>query len=170
MIPTLTTDRLILRAPSLADFGPFAAHCASPRAVFEDGPLTRAAAWREFASAAGQWLLRGYGAFSIEDRKGGGYLGESGIFHPPHYPEPEIGWTVMAGAEGKGIAFEAASAVRDWAYGSLRLGGLVSYIAEGNARSIALARRLGARLDPAAPQPVDDPCLVYRHPGPEALR
>jgi ribosomal-protein-alanine N-acetyltransferase len=41
MIPTLATERLTLRAPRLADFEPFAVHCASPRAMFENGPLDR---------------------------------------------------------------------------------------------------------------------------------
>ena len=73
---------LTLRAPVLADFEPYAAFFASPRSNYEDGPLTRGAAWKEFASVTGQWMLKGYGAFSIEDRATGAYLGETGIFHP----------------------------------------------------------------------------------------
>jgi RimJ/RimL family protein N-acetyltransferase len=168
MIPVLTTERLVLRAPQLGDFAPFAAHCASERSVFEDGPLSRVQAWREFASATGLWALRGYGAWSITDRESGTYLGEAGIFHPAHYPEPEIGWTVMAEAEGRGIAHEAAVAVRAWAYGTLGWTTLVSYIAEGNRRSIRLAERLGAWLEPDAARPEGESCLVYRHPGPSA--
>ena len=38
----------------------------------------------------------------------------------------------------------------------------VSYIDPGNARSIALAERLGARPDPDAPR-ADPDDLVYRH-------
>jgi RimJ/RimL family protein N-acetyltransferase len=169
MIPVLTTERLVLRAPERGDFAPFAAHYASERSVFEDGPMSRAEAWRVFASAVGLWALRGYGAWSITDRESGAYLGEAGIFHPAHYPEPEIGWTVMAGAEGRGIAHEAAVAVRDWAYGTLGWTTLVSYIAEGNRRSIRLAERLGAWLEQDAAAPLtEDGTLVYRHPGPEA--
>jgi RimJ/RimL family protein N-acetyltransferase len=165
--PVLTTDRLTLRAPVLADFEPYAAFFASPRSNYEDGPLTRGAAWKEFASVTGQWMLRGYGAFSIEDRASGAYLGETGIFHPASYPEPELGWMVVPEAEGRGIAHEAALAVRAWAYTALGLATLVSYIAPANARSIRLAERLGAARDPDAAQPDNDPCLVFRHPGPE---
>jgi RimJ/RimL family protein N-acetyltransferase len=96
-------------------------------------------------------------------------VGEVGLFHPPSYPEAEIGWTVMAEAEGRGLAQEAARAVRAFSYGTLGLRTLVSYIDPRNERSIRLAERLGARLDPRAAQPEDDPCLVFRHPGPEAL-
>ena len=80
---------------------------------------------------------------------------------------PEIGWMVLPEAEGRGIAAEAARALRDWAYATQGWTTLVSHVHPENARSIRLAERLGARLDPSAPHPEDDPCLVYRHPGPE---
>ena len=168
-IPTLTTDRLTLRAPRLADFEPYAAYFASDRAELERGRCDRAGAWKEFSTVAGQWLLRGYGGFSIEERATGGYLGEVGVFHEDSYPEPELGWMVVAAAEGRGIAQEAALAVRRWAYRTLGLTTLVSYIDAGNARSIRLAERLGATRDNNAPLPENQHCLVYRHPGPEAL-
>lgn len=167
--PTLTTERLTLRAPRLEDFGPYAAFFASDRSRYEDGPRDRGAAWKEFASCTGQWMLKGYGALSVEERATESYVGEIGIFHPANYPEPELGWMVVAEAEGRGIAFEAASALRVWAYAARGLEVLVSYIDRDNARSVRLAQRLGAVLDPDAAHPDNDPCLVFRHPGPEAL-
>lgn len=166
-IPTLQTERLVLRAPRLEDFEPFAAHMASARSVWEDGPLDRARAWKEFASGYALWNLRGYGTWSLADRASGNYLGEAGIYRPAHYPEPEIGWMVLERAEGKGLAHEAALAVRRWAYGVRGLGALVSYIDPGNTRSIRLAERLGARLDRAAPIPEGEICVTYRHPDPQ---
>jgi RimJ/RimL family protein N-acetyltransferase len=160
--PTLRTDRLVLRAPSLADFEPYAAFFASPRSGYEGGPKVRGEAWKEFASATGQWSLKGYGAWSVEERATGGYVGEVGILHPAHYPEPEIGWTVMEAFEGRGLAHEAALAAREWAWEQLGLASLVSYIDARNARSIRLAERLGARLDPDAALPELDDCVVYR--------
>lgn len=165
-IPMIATERLVLRAPRLSDFEPYAAFFASGRSAHEDGPLDRRGAWREFASGAAGWMLRGYGAWSVEERGTGAYCGEVGIFHPADYPEPEIGWTLMASFEGRGFAREAALAARAFAYGPLGMPTLVSYIAPANARSIRLAERLGAALDPAAPHPEGDPCLVYRHPRP----
>ncbi len=168
MIPTLETERLVLRAPEVADFEPYAAFWASARAVHEGGPKGRSAAWREFACDVACWSLRGFGAWSVEARAGGPWLGMVGLFQPEDYPEPEIGWTLAPEAEGRGIAREAALAARDWAYRALGLTTLVSYIDARNARSIRLAERLGAALDPSAPHPEDDPCLVYRHPAPVA--
>ncbi len=167
-IPTLNTPRLMLRAPRLEDFGAYADFFASERAVLERGRRDRVGAWKEFATVVGQWALRGYGGFAIVDRSSGAYLGEAGIFHDHGYPEPEIGWMVVPAAEGKGIAHEAALAVRRWAYDTLGLSTLVSYITPGNSRSIRLAERLGAVPDLAAARP-DPGDLVYRHPGPEVL-
>jgi RimJ/RimL family protein N-acetyltransferase len=95
-----------------------------------------------------------------------------GPWTPPDWPEKEIGWMVLdAAAEGTGIAREAAEAALDHAWRVLRWDTVVSYIAEGNDRSVRLAERLGARLDPEAPGPeaVGKTVLVYRHPRPEGL-
>jgi RimJ/RimL family protein N-acetyltransferase len=148
--PTLATDRLILRMPVLADFDHRAAHAASPRADLDYGRMDRAEAWRYFASEVGLWPLRGYGPFSVADGATGVYLGEVGIYHPPAYPEPELGWMVVPAAEGNGIAYEAARAVMVWARRSFGWDRLVNYVNPRNARSIALGLRLGGVRDSEA--------------------
>jgi RimJ/RimL family protein N-acetyltransferase len=160
--PTLTTERLRLRMPVLADFQPRLDFYASDRAVWEGGPFDEPAAWRIFASEVGQWPLMGYGPFSVEAREGGGYLGEVGIYQPRGYPEPELGSFVTEAAEGQGIAAEAARAVMAWARARFGWTRLVSYIDPGNARSIALALRLGGTRDDSLPgsEPGD---VVIRH-------
>jgi RimJ/RimL family protein N-acetyltransferase len=168
MIPVIETERLRLRAPREADFAPFAAIYADSRSRYIGGPLDRVAAWKVFAVGVAQWTLSGFGVWSIEDRAGGAYLGDVGLTHPPYYPELELGWTLVPEAEGRGIAHEAARAALDWAWRTLGTDTLVSYVDPGNARSIRLAGRLGATLDPAAAGP-DPEDLVYRHPRPEGL-
>lgn len=149
--PVLHTERLTLRMPVLADFGPRAEFYASDRSVWEGGPLPRAEAWRIWASEVGQWPLMGYGPFSVEDRATGTYLGEVGIYHPEGYPEPELGWFVTAEAEGRGIAVEAAQAVMLWARKAFGWDDITNIIDPGNARSIALGLRLGGKIDPQRP-------------------
>jgi RimJ/RimL family protein N-acetyltransferase len=169
--PVLETRHLTLRAPRMEDFDAWAAFVGSDRGVFIGGPLDLGNAWRGFAHVAGMWALRGYGSFVFCLRGSDAPLGMTGPWHPADWPEREIGWTVWDAAhEGKGLAFEAATAARAFAYGSLGWPTAVSYIARGNARSVALAARLGARLDPDAAHPhADDPdVLVYRPPAPEA--
>jgi RimJ/RimL family protein N-acetyltransferase len=93
----------------------------------------------------------------------------TGPWFPEGWPEHELGWSVWNPAvEGKGFAFEAAKAARDFAWTELGWAGAVSYIDPGNDRSIALARRMGAVLDEDAASPGDGEALVFRHPAPEA--
>jgi RimJ/RimL family protein N-acetyltransferase len=143
LAPTLSTGRLTLRMPVLADFAQRAAFYASDRSVWEGGPMDMRAAWRIWASEVGQWPLMGFGPFSVDDTATGGYLGEVGIYQPQGYPEPELGWFVTPAAEGRGIAAEAARRVMAWARASFGWDHLVNYIDPGNARSLALAARLG---------------------------
>ena len=150
MIPTLTTDRLILRAPKLADFEHWAAFFASPRSIHERGMMERDAAWRVWASDVAIWQLRGYGPFGIDDRDTWDYLGEVGIYEPDGYPGPELGWFVVPEAEGRGIAAEAARAVMAWARADLGWTRLINIIDPANDRSIALGQRLGGVIDPDA--------------------
>ena len=161
-IPTLETPRLRLRAPMLADFEHWAAFYASPRSTFESRPLTREEAWRTWAADAGLWVLRGYGPFGVEDRTTGAYLGEVGIYQQADYPGPELGWFVVSGAEGKGIAFEAAVAVKGWIAARFDWPFITSIIDPGNARSIALGLRLGGVIDPTLPG-IDPGDVVIRH-------
>ena len=165
MIPVIETEWLILRAQRMSDFEPYAAHMGSDRARYEDGPKNQKEAWFDFAGSQGHWLLLGFGCWAIERREDGTFCGLTGINRHVHYPEHELGWSLLEHAEGQGIAFEAAVAARDYAREHQGIGELVSYIDPDNTRSIKLAERLGAVLDPQAATPENEPCLVYRHPN-----
>lgn len=168
-IPTLTTERLSLRAPQLGDFPVYADIFASDRAKYMDGPLERNAAWQSFAADAIGWLIQGFGYWTVTDRADDKIVGMVGHMKPPAYPERELGWMVSSEYEGKGFAFEAANAARNWAYQQPGWRNLVSYIDRKNQRSIALATRLGCTLDAMADKP-DKHTMVYRHPAPGALQ
>lgn len=161
-IPTLSTERLILRAPKLADFEHWAAFFGSDRSVHERGPLDRIDAWHVWAADVGLWHLKGFGGFGLEDRNTGAYLGEVGIYEPVGFPEPELGWFVVPEAEGKGYAAEAAQAVMLWARKTFGWDRLINLIDPANERSIALALRLGGTIDTtiAGTEPDD---VVIRH-------
>jgi len=174
-IPRLETERLVLRGPIMGDVQPWIDFVETQRAEFVGGPdLGVAKGWRGFAHVAGMWMLRGYGTFVFAPKSDpDAALGMTGPWHPLDWPEKELGWTIWSEeAEGNGYACEAATAARTYAYDTLGWTTAVSYIDSRNTRSIALAERLGCRLDPDAEAPGSDPdenILVYRHPSPEAL-
>ncbi|WP_209313560.1 GNAT family N-acetyltransferase [Jannaschia formosa] len=163
-ISVLTTERLTMRAPRLDDFEALAAFYASPRSRFVGGPLTRELAWRALAQEAGHWQLRGYGRWLVE--AAGTPVGLVGLWFPEGFPERELGWDLFDGQEGKGYATEAARAARRHAYETLGWTTLISLIADGNAASEGVARRLGARPDGRFTHARFGAATVWRHPAP----
>lgn len=160
--PTIETGRLILRLPNLEDWPSFETLMTSDRASHMGGPYSVPVAWGWFCHGIAQWQLFDVGNLSIISRQTGACLGQIEINQGPGFPEPELGWLLIASAEGRGFAFEAATAMRDWAFRERKLPTLVSYIGQENTRSIRLAERLGASLDEKAlKQDPDD--LVFRH-------
>jgi len=169
--PVLETERLILRAPEVSDVPVMEPFLASTRSQYMRAEeVSPEYLWCAVAQTFGMWVYRGYGPFVLVEKSTGKPVGDVGPWHPTHWPEAEIGWSIWdEAAEGKGYAFEAALATRAYAYGALGWRTAVSYIHPENARSIALAQRLGATLDADADR-VDPEDLVYRHPAPEALQ
>ena len=162
-VPVLTGARIILRPYRLSDFDRLVEIYQSPRSAYIDGPKSIGKVWSDFAANVGQWTLLGFGGWSVEEKESGSYVGIVGLNFPIEFPERELGWILWEEFEGKGYAFEAASMARDFAFRQLKFDTLVSYIDPDNARSIRLAERLGAVLDPDAKTPNDEACLVYRH-------
>ena len=168
MIPTLTTDRLILRGPEAVDFPSFRDYFLSERSIYTGGPYENPRqAWILFAAEIGHWTLHGFGMWTVT-LKDNTPIGLVGCWYPDGWPEKELGWLIWDGFEGQGFAAEAARAARNQAYDAFGWDTAVSYIHPDNARSIALAERLGCRLDRRATEPKPG-TLVYRHPAPSEL-
>ncbi|RVT85812.1 N-acetyltransferase [Rhodobacteraceae bacterium CCMM004] len=168
-IPTFETARLRLRAPRWDDFDTYVAFLASPRSEGVGGPYTRDEAFPRFCTLIGHWHMRGYGRWLVADRETDAPLGIVGPMFPEGWPEPEIAWSVFDGAEGRGIAHEAALFARAYAYDVLGWATVISCTAPGNTRSEALARRMGAVHDGVCQHP-HGPLTVWRHPAPAAVR
>ena len=164
-IPTLTTERLVLRAMTPRDWPDYCAMMGSTRAAFMGGPFDVPAAWGMFCHDMAGWVLFGVGALMLE--QDAATIGQVGISHGSLFPEPELGWYLYAGYEGFGYATEAAHALRTWSYQTQKVTNLVSYTDANNRASHAVAERLGAVRDPKAiVQGAGD--IVYRHPAREA--
>jgi RimJ/RimL family protein N-acetyltransferase len=163
VIPTLETERLILRGFGPDDFESFAAFYGSEAARFVGGPEERFATWRRIASYAGCWALRGYGKFVVEEKASGSAIGIVGPWYPEGWPEPEIGWTVLPAFTGRGYATEAAARSLAFAYDELGWTTAMSAIFPGNERSFRLAERLGARHDGSFEFKPYGALEIYRH-------
>ncbi|WP_283176052.1 GNAT family N-acetyltransferase [Gemmobacter sp. 24YEA27] len=142
--PSLTSDRLVLRAPEAGDAAAFVAFATSARARFVGGAKTAAQAFEKFAGMIGQWHLRGYGRFTITDRASGAALGHAGPLHFDPAAPVDLTWSLWsAEAEGRGVASEAAQLVQAWMVADPRFTRAVTSIHRDNHASMAIARRIG---------------------------
>jgi RimJ/RimL family protein N-acetyltransferase len=167
-IPTLTTERLTLRAPGPQDLPAFAAFYASDAARFVGGPMTTAETWRYLCQVLGHWTMRGYGRWIVTLRDDDAAIGLVGLHNPMDWPEAEVGWYIWSGT-GKGYASEAARAARNHAYTTLGWQTAISMIAAGNDASVRVAASMGATRQDDFHHPVYGAMAVYRHPAPQAL-
>lgn len=174
-IPTLETERLILRAPRMSDADAFADFLATDRAKFVGGPVTdRRAALRTFGNAVGLWIMRGYSSFVATVKGSDDPIGFFGPWYPRPWPEPEFGWTLWSGEnEGKGYVTEAMRTLIPWTWDNVDIETAISVIDDGNDASVHVAERLGATYDADASDIAntegspfyqeDRPALIYRH-------
>src|SRR5262245_13217502 len=150
IIPTLTTDRLLLRPFTAEDAPALAAMNADAnvaRFISLDGqPLSAEDSWRQLAFLIGHWQLRGFGMWAVAERARPDILiGRLGCHQPEGWPDFEIGWALATKHWGRGYATEGALAAMQYAFETLERPRVVSLLDAANTRSVAVAERLGER-------------------------
>lgn len=145
--PTLTTDRLTLRAHVPGDLDALTAMWSAPEVYRMIGGVARPReeVWLRLLRSIGQWQAFGYGSWVVCDASG--VIGEIGLLEArraidPPLDVPEVGWTLAPAAHGKGYAHEALAAVLDWADGQ-GIARTTCIIDPGNMRSLTLAAKVG---------------------------
>jgi RimJ/RimL family protein N-acetyltransferase len=147
-IPTLQTERAVLRAFTANDLEALAAMQANRevrRFLGNSNPLSRPETWSLMERFLGQWTLRGYGMFAVETEDV--CVGWAGVLHPLDWPEAELAYALDEPYWGKGLAAEAVRAARRWAFTAIGFVRLASFIVPTNSRSIRVAQKLGARRE-----------------------
>lgn len=167
-IPTLHTDRLILRAFRAADWDRFSMMECNPevRRYRGNNLLSREEAWTSMQLFLGQWALRGYGVFALQEQSSHRFVGFAGVLHPADWPEPELAYSLDTSFWGQGFAVEAAAMARDWAFAHTDIERLGSFILPDNTRSLRVAQTLGSvREGTVALRGFVAEWWVHRRPG-----
>ena len=165
-LPVLETARLILRAPQATDWPAFRDYRASARTAYTGGAKKPHEAAEQFASFFGHWVMRGFGRLIAQDRSSGASIGHFGPMQWDDGGEVELTWSLWtAAAEGRGLATEGATAMRDWAFATLGLQGAIAAVHRDNAASHAIARRLGGRVIAGQKPAWFDDGAVYKFTG-----
>lgn len=147
----LQTERLALRRLTLEDADLMLAVWNDPafhKYVGDRGIRTIEQA--QEAMAGGALLLYekyGYGPFRVALRENDQPIGICGLFRREKVEDPDIGWSVLPDYSGRGYAFEAATAVLEYAFGQLGLSYIVAFVSAENTPSLGLAEKLGLRYE-----------------------
>ena len=146
-LPTLETDRLLLRPLADEDLDAYAEIMADPDVVryLGQAPNSREDAWRSMAMFLGHGVMRGYTNNAVIEKATGRFLGRCGLWFPEAWPGLEVGWVLGRFAWGSGFATEAGAAWRDYAFDVLGVDELISVIHVENQASQAVAERIGHR-------------------------
>ncbi|MFJ6322338.1 MULTISPECIES: GNAT family N-acetyltransferase [unclassified Rhizobium] len=153
IIPTLTTDRLVLRGHTLDDFDEFLALWRHEDLVrFIGGELpTREQVWARLLRYAGLWHHLGFGFFAVEERQSGKLIGEVGFLDlhrditPTTEGTLESGWGITPPMQGMGYATEAMSAAIAWADRQFAGRRMTCIVDLDNRSSLRVAEKIGFR-------------------------
>lgn len=111
------------------------------------------------AMAAGPLKLyetHGYGPFRVALEKTDEAIGICGLFKRDNLEDPDIGFGLLPEHCGKGLAFEAATAVSEHTRNDLGLGRIIAIVSPGNAPSIRLIEKLGLNFESMLLMPGDE--------------
>jgi len=151
IIPSLNTERLLLRAFEKDDLDPFAAMVSNLEvmqlATYDGNTMTRTRAWNWLCLMLGQWYMRGFGIWGIEEKSTGELIGRIGLQFFDQFEDVELVWMLAKSAWGKGFASEGARAAIDHGLNTLALPRIAAVIHQENKPSIRLAERLGMEME-----------------------
>jgi RimJ/RimL family protein N-acetyltransferase len=143
----LKTERLVMRSMVADDLDDLLGIFGDPvvMAAFGEAPLD----WQQVR----RWLKRnldhqhrhGYGLFAVCLKENGRLIGDCGleVMEISGEQVAELGYDFRSDHWSRGYATEAACAVRDFAFNTLRLPRLISLIRLGNAASERVAQKTG---------------------------
>ncbi len=145
MIPTLKTERLVMRAPVEADAAVYAAFYADAQGSGNYGGPRRAdEAYHVLCRDLGHWHLKGFGKWVVTLRDGTP-VGGCGLVHPQGWPSHELTWWLLREQRGKGYATEASRAAIAFAHDTLGWPAVETHMRDENTGARRLAERLGGR-------------------------
>lgn len=149
--PELSTERLRMRAHTRDDAARVTALWQDPVVVRHFGgmPMAEEDCWSRLLRYVGHWQLNGYGLWAVEERDGGAFVGDVGLFEGRRGlgerfdSAPEAGWVLRPTGHGKGYAREIMNAALAWGEAEHGWTRTVCMIDPENMASLRTAAALG---------------------------
>ena len=143
------TDRLRLREFTAADAAALHAVLGDPEVMHYSltGARTLAEVEDTIRDFCEHYRHDGYGLWAVVEKSSAAVIGFCGIkpLEVDGIPQVELGYRLARAYWGRGLATEAATAVRDFAFHQLHIRRLVAAIEPANTRSRRVAEKLGMR-------------------------
>jgi ribosomal-protein-alanine N-acetyltransferase len=147
----IATDRIFLRPFCIADIEPFAKICSNPKVMryIGDG---KPVGLDIIAEKIPEWIKlyenQKYGLMALVLKETNELIGFCGLIHQTVDGAEyiELGYRLAEAYWGKGIATEAALAVKDYAFNTLNIPMLISIIHHQNDASKRVAKKVGMEL------------------------
>lgn len=146
----IETDRLLLRPFNMNDLDSFSLICADPmvmRYIRDGAPLDREATKQLLLWIISRYEEQGFGLLALTLRENKTLLGFCGLIEQTVDEKLyiELGYRLSQDFWGKGIATEAAQAIRNYAFSELNLPNLISIIHSENLPSKRVAQKVGMK-------------------------
>jgi RimJ/RimL family protein N-acetyltransferase len=145
-IPTITTERLVLRPFAEQDAGPLYDILAEEgvlRYFPNTSPPPRDRVGRFIAHQLKHWEEHGFGWWAVEPRERGELIGWNGLQYLPDTDEIEIGFLLAKDYWGQGLATEGARPGLWLGFETLRLERIVAVVHPENIASQRVIEKLG---------------------------
>jgi [ribosomal protein S5]-alanine N-acetyltransferase len=150
-MPTLETPRLLLRPMTAEDVPALLGIFSDPKvmATFDHPPFGQAEMERWTRRNLEHQTQYSYGLFSVILKSTGQLIGNCGleVMEVEGIKAAELGYDFRSDYWNQGYATEAAIAVRDYAFSSLKLPYLISLMRQSNPASRRVAEKVGMRLE-----------------------
>jgi [ribosomal protein S5]-alanine N-acetyltransferase len=153
----IETPRLVLQELVPEDEDALTAMYADPevmRWIGAGGVRTRQDARESIRRQLEEYATHGYGEWATTLRGSGELVGMCGLIRWPDLDgveEIEVAYLLARHVWGKGLATEAASAIRDWGLRQLERKRLVSLVYHDNIASMNVARKIGMSWEKDVP-------------------
>ncbi len=142
----LESERLTFREMTFDDVDFIAGMLAHPEVMrYYPKCFSRAEAEEWISRQLGRYQWRGYSLWFVSDKATGEPVGQVGLIPQivDEIEEAEIGYLIHYPYWRRGLATEAARAVRDYAFGDLNKGHVISLIRPVNVPSQGVAQKIG---------------------------
>lgn len=88
----------------------------------------------------------GLGNFLVVEKQTGKSIGSCGLYQRDNLDHPDIGFAFLPEFFGKGYGWEAASAIKSYAFDQLKLTTILGFTLPNNSASRKLLEKLGLRV------------------------